>query len=159
MSCDNLTDNQGNTCISCQRSFSTKRGLSQHRRSCKSNENANVNDDSNTTLSNDIDQETLENCNFKWGNIEGRTISKNIQSTSVISNTRYLELSLCRTFSSVPWSFRTTFDQNTVRYLEPRYLELSLCRTNFMVPSAYFVLLSRTFSVSFEYFLKKSSLV
>ena len=62
-----------------------------------------------------------------------------IQSSSAVSNTCYLELSLSRTFSSLPSALSVTALINTfVRYLELRHLKLLLCRTILSVPSALF---------------------
>ena len=58
-----------------------------------------------------------------------------LQSTSAILNTRYLELSLYRTFYLVPSPFSVSFPYKSIQYLELGYLKLSLCRTIFSVPS------------------------
>ena len=60
-----------------------------------------------------------------------------LQSTSAISNTRYLELSLYRTFYLVPSTFSLTFFINPFCKRTP-YLNFSLCQKNFSVPSVIF---------------------
>ena len=71
---------------------------------------------------------------FRCGNIVY------IQSTSAISNARYLELSLSRTFSRVPSAFPVTFPIITFGISNPAISNFHYVEQHFAVPSA---LLSR----------------